>query len=472
MAPALQKYGPKLRHEVSLHRRKGKFRLTLSRHIIKDSPHVNHSPADTTMNWRSQPAIHAPEPRRPAVASSAIHLFPPTPAPQVVDASNATLGYRFLLNPADQPTTKAADSLRNLGKATNRDSVYVVDPRDGDAPRIDTPGLPLRLVESMPPMASLATPVLATSLAPQPVALIVTHPTDLLPQPAAATIEYPTPLSPVDEEDMDVSEGEESAMEDVAATPPPLPITTAKEISSRNDIRERLHYDARRIFHELPDEPSRTALVFGAFVTPTPTTPVVSTSRARAITDIDEDDKKHAVLARSEFAASAEGEVLASNIMKALSPLTPFSQLKRLGSASHDKNDAESTAAIDQGAAADDHPSSSGEEGEIREGVAALSTSHAELVPVPAFGSGKRGPLVTRARYSSSPSFQSATSGDPDSEAEVSRRRNETTRSWLDDEYSDTSDESRFIQGGGIEAAKEIVVHLRVGVGMCKEGVD
>ncbi|KAJ6511446.1 hypothetical protein C8R47DRAFT_1065009 [Mycena vitilis] len=228
MGRALQKYGPKLRHEVSLHRRKGNFALTLSRHIIKNPKRANLNPADAADNWRTQRTIRAPEPRRPAVASSAIHPQPPTPAPPVINASNASRGYRFLLNPADQPPAKVEDLLPKLGRATNGDRVYVVDPRDEDAPRIDTPGLPSRLVETLPPMASVVPRVPATTLAQQPVHPAITHPTSPVPQAVAVEVEFPAPLSSIDEEDMDVSDedgdGDDSAMEDVAATPSPLPI--------------------------------------------------------------------------------------------------------------------------------------------------------------------------------------------------------------------------------------------------------
>ncbi|KAJ7668750.1 hypothetical protein DFH06DRAFT_1126192 [Mycena polygramma] len=387
-------------------------------HKLTDSPNANHGLADTTTNWRSQAPLPAPEPRRPAVASSAIHLLPPTPVSPVVDASNATLGYRFLLNPADQPPTKATDSLRKLGRATNGDSVYIVDPRDEDAPRIDTPGLPLKLVDAMPPMASLATPLPATSLAPQPVTPVITHPSSAIPQPQTATVTYPTSLSPVGEEDMDISD-DEAAMEDIAVTPPPsLPIGAAKEISMRNDIRERLHYDARKVFHGLPDEPSKTALVFGAFLTPTPTTPVVSTPNARALSDIGEEEKKEAARKRSEFAANENGQVLAANITRALSPLTSFPHFQHLQSSGKDERCLDAAPNVDL---AEDAAASSDEEGEIHPAPAdVLHASHVELVSVPVLGNGKRGPLVTRECFSSSPSFQSASSGDLESDGEIS----------------------------------------------------
>ncbi|KAJ6511449.1 hypothetical protein C8R47DRAFT_1065012 [Mycena vitilis] len=459
MGRALQKYGPKLRHEVSLHRRKGNFALTLSRHIIKNPKRANLNPADAADNWRTQRTIRAPEPRRPAVASSAIHPQPPTPAPPVINASNASRGYRFLLNPADQPPAKVEDLLPKLGRATNGDRVYVVDPRDEDAPRIDTPGLPSRLVETLPPMASVVPRVPATTLAQQPVHPAITHPTSPVPQAVAVEVEFPAPLSSIDEEDMDVSDedgdGDDSAMEDVAATPSPLPIPAVKEISPRNDHRERVNYDARKFFHEHPDEPSKTALVFGAFLTPTPTTPVVSTSRARAMGGISEEEKKQALAARSAFAASTAGDVLVANVMRTLSPLTPIPHLRRLGSGGDDAPVEQPTApASTRNAAADE---SDDEEGEIH--CAPSSTprvSHAELVPVPVLGSGKRGPLVTRERYSSSPSFQSATSGDFESEgklpsgwekicspehvADITQRPNQATRNWLDREYDEVSD--------------------------------
>ncbi|KAJ7982885.1 hypothetical protein DFH06DRAFT_1318350 [Mycena polygramma] len=423
MASALQKYGPKLRHE--------------------DSPNANHGLADTTTNWRSQAPLPAPEPRRPAVASSAIHLLPPTPVSPVVDASNATLGYRFLLNPADQPPTKATDSLRKLGRATNGDSVYIVDPRDEDAPRIDTPGLPLKLVDAMPPMASLATPLPATSLAPQPVTPVITHPSSAIPQPQTATVTYPTSLSPVGEEDMDISD-DEAAMEDIAVTPPPsLPIGAAKEISMRNDIRERLHYDARKVFHGLPDEPSKTALVFGAFLTPTPTTPVVSTPNARALSDIGEEEKKEAARKRSEFAANENGQVLAANITRALSPLTSFPHFQHLQSSGKDERCLDAAPNVDL---AEDAAASSDEEGEIHPAPAdVLHASHVELVSVPVLGNGKRGPLVTRECFSSSPSFQSASSGDLESDVEEARSIIQESRRWYEqgdsDESGDESDE-------------------------------
>ncbi|KAJ6447556.1 hypothetical protein C8R47DRAFT_1085246 [Mycena vitilis] len=416
-AHVLQKYGPKLRHEVSLHRRKGEFRLTLSRQIIKD----NRTPTDATSSWRSQPAIHAPEPRRPAIASSAIHLLPPTPAPTVVDASNASHGYRFLLNPEDQPPTKVADWLPKLGRATNGDSVYVVNPRDEDAPRIDTPGLPLQLVESMPPMASINPQPPAASFAPQTVLPVAPPPSGLVPQPASVVVESPAPLSPIDEEDMEVSD-DESPMEDVAATPPPLLITSAREISPSNEVRERLNYDARKFFQTHPDDASKTALVFGAFVHPTPTTPVVSTPNAHAMADVSEEERQAAALARSEFAKSAEGHALTANVMRALSPLASFPHLRRLESESAGAHDAEAHSAERAQAAESDEDAagSSDEEGEIRPlSTSVLHASHVERVPIPVLGNGKRGPLVTREKFSSSPSFQSMSSGDLDSDGKT-----------------------------------------------------
>ncbi|KAJ6514871.1 hypothetical protein C8R47DRAFT_1206233 [Mycena vitilis] len=305
----------------------------------------------------------------------------PIPAPQAMGAGKAhTL--RFLLRPVDQTPASNASGLVRLGNAAdNGDNVFAVNaaPRNG-GPRYDTPHPPQRLYDSPPPLK-------------------------------------PTTEGAMDDE---IDGGE--AMEGVEHTSCPRPEPAAAPAVTM-PVRGA------------PAAASPGALVFGAFISPAPPSPTISNAATEATSasesDVEEEGARSPNLppARPPTAVEANGEqqaeltasrlaaldldtprptplaLASANLGRARgSPATPA--LMVATSATSLGNRAPSPVNFDD---AELVSTSSSEEGEIREEKHAPGVpvpSRAARLAIPQLGNGKRGPVVTRERFSSSPSFE------------------------------------------------------------------
>ncbi|KAJ7645994.1 hypothetical protein DFH06DRAFT_1136149 [Mycena polygramma] len=397
--PALAKYGPHLRRE----------RVD---EPAKDKP--ADSPADASSTWR-RPIRPIPSAalRRLAAAAAAVKAAgspvtasPPaendstagtansasasdpapmdtdTPAivdPKPVGASRAN-SLRFLLHPVDQPPSCDTSTMVRLGNAAdNGDNVLVVD----GGPRVDTPHLPLRLFNS------------------------------------------PPALMPIAEEEMDIVNDGGEEMEGVEGTPTPrLAPSDAPAVTMPAK--------------GAPAQPLQGALVFGAFMSPAPASPTLSTAATHGSpppdTYSEEEDAKSSRVppARPSTATASSNEQVESNTagLAALELDTP--RPAALALAAPSLGNAHSSAAspvVDKVLAttpatllakrspspidfddAEFVSSSGSEEGEIKEeknSPGMPPPSRAARVAIPELGNGKRGPVVTRERFSSSPSFES-----------------------------------------------------------------
>ncbi|KAJ6448602.1 hypothetical protein C8R47DRAFT_1230973 [Mycena vitilis] len=436
LAAALVRYEPLQRNEVSAHQQEGKYVLTMDRTLAKvdsratDNQAPNPTP-DAAVPWR-RTILPIPKAalRRIAAAAAAAkaaeasHTEPSQyrdepmadvarngtgPEPMDTDAAPASGAagvskahtLRFLLRPVTQPPEESTNGLVRLGNAADGgDDVFAVHavPRNG-GPRYDTPHPPLRLYDS------------------------------------------PPALEPVTNEATTNSDGG-GAMEGVERTSSPrpepaaAPAVTMPVRGKSNHKLERLNYNLRKCFAGAPAATHPSAFVFGAFVSPAPS-PAYSTtatvgSPPHSNGMEEEEDVKSPLIppARPSTAATEDNEHDNVNALRlhALELDTPRPSLLALakpdnGQVAPAKPATDNARAKPPAAAVlkrkaspinfDDDAelvaSSSGEEGEMKEEEHSLGVppaSRAAQVAIPALGNGKRGPVVTREHFSSSPSFE------------------------------------------------------------------
>ncbi|KAJ6454312.1 hypothetical protein C8R47DRAFT_1252614 [Mycena vitilis] len=299
---------------------------------------------------------------------------------------------RFLLHPVDQPPSCDTSAMKRLGNAAdNGDNVLVVD----GGPRVDTPHLPLRLLNS------------------------------------------PPPLMPITEEAMDVVNDGGEEMEGVEDTPTPrLAPSDAPAVTMPKK--------------GAPAASSTSALVFGAFLSPAPTSPTFSITATRASTPSEGGEESGTEKfpsvppARHSTPATDGNRQLDSNTAElaalelstprpaALALAAPGLGNARDDAVPSDVNDAPAsftTSPVKRTLSPIDFDdaefvSSGSEEGEIKEDSPAHlphpPSSRAARLAIPQLCNGKRGPVVTRERFSSSPSFESEPRTTPPSESSSS----------------------------------------------------
>ncbi|KAJ6483475.1 hypothetical protein C8R47DRAFT_1073265 [Mycena vitilis] len=308
-----------------------------------------------------------------------------TEAPTVHRAEDASRVHtlRFLLRPVDQPPATNASGLVRLGNAADSgDNVFAVNavPLSG-GPRYDTPHPPLRLFDSPPALKPIADAAMS-----------------------------------------DVNDGGEE-MEGVEHTTPTRPTPAAAPAVTMPA-------------QGAPASASPGALVFGAFISPAPLSPTISTMATDGMSppesDTGEEGARSPVVppARPPTATENSSEQANSNASRlaALELDTPRPAPLALASANLGRaRGSLATPVLNNAAApatlrgkrtlspidfdeAELVSTSSGEEGEIREEKNAPgvpSPSRAARLAIPQLGNGKRGTVVTRERFSSSPSFES-----------------------------------------------------------------
>ncbi|KAJ7615714.1 hypothetical protein DFH06DRAFT_1365766 [Mycena polygramma] len=201
--------------------------------------------------------------------------------------------------------------------------------------------------------------------------------------PAAppSTPNHPPPPPPPDndgEQDMEISDDERS-MEDVeTSTTPARPFTFGT-------VTERINYNARKNPIGPLAESPRTVCVFNAFVTPSSPVPAEATAASTPVLT-DKGSSPRAPLLRAQslpaIATIDEQDMELDELFNSPSTSVP--------SSSSDE---------------DELASSSSDE-ELDEKKPGNVEARADLVLIPDLGSGKRGPVVTREQYSSSPSFE------------------------------------------------------------------
>ncbi|KAJ6452372.1 hypothetical protein C8R47DRAFT_1204327 [Mycena vitilis] len=439
VAAALVKYEPLRRSEVSAHQREGRYVLTMDRTLAKVDSGANGNEApdptpDAAVPWR-RTILPIPKAalRRIAAAAAAAKAAEvslvessqdqdepmadvtrngPEPEPMDTGAAPAFQAtgvsrahtLRFLLRPVNQPPEEGANGLVRLGNAAEGgDDVFAVNaiPRNG-GPRCDTPHPPLRLYDSPPALKSIA-------------------------------------KGAMDENDGgDAMEGVERTGKSRPA-PAAAPAVTMPVKGQSNHALERLNYNSRKCFVGAPAAASSGALVFGAFIGTAPPSPTTSSAATDADSspesDMDEDVARSLVIppARPPTAIDdASEQQVQSNASKlaALDLETPRPPLLALASANLGNAHSELAAPVLAKALTtapvtmagqralspidfDDAElvsTSSGEEGEVKEkgsAPGAPQPSRAARLAIPQLGNGKRGPVVTRDRFSSSPSFES-----------------------------------------------------------------
>ncbi|KAJ7610758.1 hypothetical protein DFH06DRAFT_1147999 [Mycena polygramma] len=376
IADALPRYASHLHRDVSLHRRKGDYQLTMSHAIIKapappaqstpSAPHISPVVVNTA-NWRHSVSIHAPTPQRAnfmpgfvSTTSTADDEMPP--------------GFRYLIHPADDPPA-AADGLPTLGLLHTESPAPEQEVRQvpiGTGRRYDTPALPLLLMDTLPPLRAA----------------------DTVTPPASPD---PTPPPPSDSEDdeMDTSSSDDD-MEGASPSAPIVPGATALSPVMRkiNDILERINYNSRTSELAALDKVPQPVYVFNAFTTPdaadssdrsTTATPVV----------IDKGQPPNAPFTRvrslPEVTTLADPDVELATVPPN-SPLTEPEDDGRLAP----------LGLFDPFSDSEEENVSCNED-EYR---LPPNESRTDELPLPNLGSTKRGPLVTREHYSSSPSFE------------------------------------------------------------------
>ncbi|KAJ7635516.1 hypothetical protein DFH06DRAFT_1336536 [Mycena polygramma] len=303
------------------------------------------SPADMASSWRKPSTVHAPAPFRPIALSPNFG----SGARAASSPEDEVPGFRYLVHPENNPPAgaNALPSLGLLRTGSNEPRQEVRQVPVGTGQRYDTPALPSLLLNTQPPLA--ATP----------------------PVPAAppSTPNHPPPPPPPDndgEQDMEISDDERS-MEDVeTSTTPARPFTFGS------------------VTGPLAESP-RTVCVFNAFVTPSSPVPAEATPASTPVLT-DKGSSPRAPLLRAQslpaIATIDEQDMELDELFTSPSTSVP--------SSSSDE---------------DELASSSSDE-ELDEKKPGNVEARADLVLIPDLGSGKRGPVVTREQYSSSPSFE------------------------------------------------------------------